>query len=240
MATKTLRFNRSEGRRSTPRAQTRTRALPAGADHREVFSRRERFSLAHHPDSWTFRSASTGKPAAFLPEVTTVRVVPGVAGTGANRAPTKQRMAMEADGFFPIDEGDPRLKDFAFYNVEWPVDDGGVCYEFAGVTPIARGNKVIWRPGPDWKEFLEFLPNSGIIPPIEDFVMEAKIAEQEKLVQHIGEGVVSGKRSKAQLEQAEADLADMRAILKGYQEDDAEPDAEPEPAAKPAPKKASK
>lgn len=224
-ARKHVVFNRSEGRAFIPRSNVEGKALPFNTDTKNA---QHRFLLSHNPESWDFSDQY-----GFLPVVNQMRLKPGAGNVGADLNPSKLQRDAEERGAIVIHQGDPRLGEWKHYNIEWPVQGGGVCYEFIGAVPTGRpGNRVHWEPSPDWDEFRAHLVTEGIVPPPLDFVMETLIERQAYVVDRIRQKNVEGKRSNDDLKAAEARLDAMRECLASYQTESPEPEPEPAPKRK--------
>jgi hypothetical protein len=145
--------------------------------HKDNDARLYNFGLYHHPMRWGFMVKRPGAEDAwpdlgeFLPSVEVFPYIPGVSGEPDPKAPAmfraagtgSRRASLEANGWIHLREGDPRLKDEAWYVCTSPGAGGRPLHHCAWDYAEPRGQDVAWHVDDDaYRAFRRIV--AGIVP----------------------------------------------------------------------------
>lgn len=209
------------GKRATPETGHNVEALPK-------IRNRFRFLYMAHPHRWVFDAEDIKEGGdGWLPDLGQLNLSPGVGGVKEGGVIDLAIVSAQRSGWTVISDNDPRLGEYRNYLQKFPTQ--GKTEVWASVFESVRliGNRPSWKPDVvAFRQFRRHLVASGIVPPMDPAVREAKIDDVRGEVDRMQGRLAAGAHNPA--------LADRvrrrQALLDGMQSAEvAEPEVPPTP-----------
>lgn len=161
---------------------------------------------AHNPFGWQY----IAEKGCWLPQLNQIVIARGGNGVNSNGNPNLAIAGARNKGFTIIDENDVRLGKYMNYLREYDAV-GGKHYttEFDSIRIL--GNKVITDFDRDgYHDFLEYLVDSGIVEPMDEFVLDQKCDMIQSRVNRLSAASVTNPHINGKLKQTEDLLRTMK------------------------------
>lgn len=176
------------GRRSGPQDRTEQARVPRGVRNRY------KFLLQAHPHRWAWypEDADAGHDG-WLPLLGRIQLTPGCNGVGDGNVATLAMVRAAEGGWLVLLPSDPRLGKYRYYTQGFP--GGGRNGVYASIWDSVRivGNRAIWSfDDKGYREFLRFLVDSGIVPPIDSAVRDGLVADARSRLERMESRLATG------------------------------------------------
>lgn len=166
---------------------------------------RPKFTLMLHPDRWMWDS----KTKEYVPELTKLKIIPGLQGVDDNGNDQAARAYYTAKGYIIVSNGDPRLAKMipgGKYRTRWvalgrEAGKGVFAYGWPWEGYEWVGNKLEWQVDAATRnKFLRGLVALGIVPPITASLRNQKLREEIRVLERME---VRRRQKNAKLDDAE-------------------------------------